>query len=361
LIAAKPAEYALTLVTFHSRSDVLVEFETAAAPLLAAVAALRADGGTNLQEGILSLQAVQTRHPMDAVLLLTDGDVTSGVSSVRGIVTLLESALPAKPPVHTIGIGESCNRELLAGIARLTRSTYMYADAAETLPAVVGDVLAGVEAEVGRAAALHFPEGVECLEPGPSGGVYTIGTLIAEKEQWVLFRTAAAVPMTLRYTRGLDALQEVPVPVEPTLSSKAVASQLARVECAKGFADIQERMTTGRSPVERATALLAFLNASLAKDEPMVIVLKAQVSELLEQLTPFAAVGATRAPPPDALLSRLASNTSALSNQRGFVSRMVSEVTSDATHSFSSPRQQAVQRSLTSSYSQVEGSAESSS
>lgn len=381
LIAAKPASYALTLVTFHSRSDVLVEFETASAPLLAAVAALRADGGTNLQEGIMSLQAVQTRHPMDAVLLLTDGDVTSGVSSVRGIVSLLESALPAKPPVHTIGIGESCNRELLAGIARLTRSTYMYADAAETLPAVVGDVLAGVEAEVGRAAALSFPEGVECLEPGPSGGtagLYTIGSLIADKEQWVLFRTAAATvattvatavataaaaTMTLRYTRGDNASQEVPVPVEPTLSSKAVACQLARVECAKGFADIQERMMTGRNAVERATALLAFLNASIAKDEPMVIIFKAQVSELIDQLVPTQptgpfGLGTARAPPPDALLSRLASNTSALTNQRGFVSRMASDVTGDATHSFSSPRQQAVQRSLTASYAETTETAE---
>jgi len=374
LIAAKPASYALTLVTFHSRSEVLVEFETANAPLLTAVASLRADGGTNLQEGILSLQAVQTRHPMDAVLLLTDGDVTSGVSSVRGVVSLLESALPAKPPVHTIGIGESCNRELLAGIARLTRSTYMYADAAETLPAVVGDVLAGVEAEVGRAATLHFPtEGVECLEPGAgssssaTAGVYTIGTLIAEKEQWVLFRSAAAaaaatataIPMTLRYIITDGAFKEVSVPVEPTLSPKAVACQIARVECAKGFAEIQERMTTGRDTVGIATALLAFLNASLAKDEPMVIVLKAQVSELIDQLAPTRSVGPF-GPPQAALLSRLASNTSALSNQRGFVSRMVSEVSSDATHSFSSPRQQAVQRSLTASYAEAEEPASSS-
>ena len=164
--------------------------------------------------------------------------------------------------------------------------------------------------------------------------------------------------MTLRYTRGDNTCQEVPVPVVPTLSSKAVACQLARVECAKGFADIQERMMTGRDAVGIATALLAFLNASIAKDEPMVIVLKAQVSELIDQLVPTQptgpfGLGAARAPPPDALLSRLASNTSALSNQRGFVSRMASDVTGDATHSFSSPRQQAVQRSLTASYAET--------
>lgn len=164
--------------------------------------------------------------------------------------------------------------------------------------------------------------------------------------------------MTLRYTRGDNASQEVPVPVEPTLSSKAVACQLARVECAKGFADIQERMMTGRNAVERATALLAFLNASIAKDEPMVIIFKAQVSELIDQLVPtqptgLFGLGTARAPPPDALLSRLASNTSALTNQRGFVSRMASDVTGDATHSFSSPRQQAVQRSLTASYAET--------
>jgi len=39
---------------------------------------------------------------------------------------------------------------------------------------------------------------------------------------------------------------------------------------------------------------------------------------------------------------------------------MVSEVSTDATHSFSSPRQQAVQRSLTASYAEAEEPASSS-
>ena len=365
LIHAKPAGYALSLVTFHGESEILVEHETDPTRLLAAVAALHASGGTNLQTGILSLKSVEERHPMDTVLLLTDGDITSGVSSVKGIASLLESALPAKPPVHSIGIGAGCNRALLSNIARLTRSLYMYADAVETLPAVVGDVLAGVQAEVGRAATLHFPADLVCLEPGePSPGCYSIGTLIAEKEQWVLFRVpVSSEPLiSLRYmARGV--LCEEPIPTtfaSQTVPRVQVACQLARVECAKGFADIQEFMTTRRIPeaYEKARSLLTFLNASLAVGESMVAVLKAQVSELLEQLEAMTAAAATGiagllgiAPPPPlaaAMLSRLASNTVALSNQRGFLSRMMSS--DGETHTFSSPTQQATQRSLTASY-----------
>jgi hypothetical protein len=367
LIHAKPATYALSLVTFHGESEILVEHETDPTRLLAAVAALHASGGTNLQTGILSLKSVEERHSMDTVLLLTDGDITSGVSSVKGIASLLESALPAKPPVHSIGIGAGCNRALLSNIARLTRSLYMYADAVETLPAVVGDVLAGVQAEVGRAATLHFPADLVCLEPGePSHGCYSIGTLIAEKEQWVLFRLPAHAGeplISLRYmARGV--LCEEPIPTtfaSQTVPRVQVACQLARVECAKGFADIQEFMTTRRIPdaYEKARSLLTFLNASLAVGESMVAVLKAQVSELLEQLEEMTSVAATGlagfaglavSPPPlaAAMLSRLASNTVALSNQRGFLSRMMSS--DGETHTFSSPTQQATQRSLTASY-----------
>ena len=365
LIHAKPAAYALSLVTFHGESEILVEHETDPTRLLAAVAALHASGGTNLQTGILSLKSVEERHPMDTVLLLTDGDITSGVSSVKGIASLLESALPAKPPVHSIGIGAGCNRALLSNIARLTRSLYMYADAVETLPAVVGDVLAGVQAEVGRAATLHFPADLVCLEPGePSPGCYSIGTLIAEKEQWVLFRVpVSSEPLiSLRYmARGVLCEEPIPTTIaSQTVHRVQVACQLARVECAKGFADIQEFMTTRRIPeaYEKARSLLTFLNASLAVGESMVAVLKAQVSELLEQLEEMTAAAATGlagllgiAPPPPlaaAMLSRLASNTVALSNQRGFLSRMMSS--DGETHTFSSPTQQATQRSLTASY-----------
>jgi hypothetical protein len=240
----------------------------------------------------------------------------------------------------------------------------MYADAVETLPAVVGDVLAGVQAEVGRAATLQFPADLVCLEPGETApSHYSIGTLIAEKEQWVLFRVpASAEPLiSLRYmAQGVLCEEPISTAVaSQTVPRVQVACQLARVECAKGFADIQEMMTTRRIPeaYEKARSLLTFLNASLAVGESMVAVLKAQVSELLEQLeamtaaaSGLAGLAGLAAPPPlaAAMLSRLASNTVALSNQRGFLSRMASS--DGETHTFSSPTQQATQRSLTASY-----------
>ena len=365
LLERKPTNYALTLMTFSHRSIVVVEAKTEAALLSDAVERLFAEGGTNLQAGILSLREVAVRNPFDAVLLLTDGQITSGeVRSISGLTSLLKSALPTLPPVHAIGYGADYNKDLLSRIAELTHSQHMYADAAEMLPAVVGDVLEGLRSEVGSAAVLHFDSSAfACMEPHATGdSEFAIGTLIGEKEQWVLLRGTGSGTgsdsgsLSLTYRAAEGAAVTLPIPITTEIPRKEIAKQLARIRCATAFNTVYAAIEEGRLDVAHAecTALALELEASEAKDEDMVICLKAQVSELLEQLDPTTPrpMGAFGAPPQTALLSRLSSNTSALTTQRGFVSRMASGAAAAAeTHTFSSPRQRETGRNMTQSYS----------
>jgi hypothetical protein len=372
LIQAKPAAYRITIVQFASSAQLVADAEQDPAVLQPLVSSLVAEGGTNLEAGILLLRDAERRRPLDAVVLLTDGDVTSGsVTTTTGLRSLFQSSFPRKIPIHTIGCGEGYNRALLKSIAELTRSLHMYADVAEALPAVVGDILAGVQSEVGTAASLLIPPSYKCFE-STDRGEYTIGTLIAEKEEWILLQAtttpAMAVPamttanelptLILRYTGSDGDPVSHTIPITTDLRRIDIAVQRDRVLSTQAMKQIYEAIEGGRSDeaLRICTTFLATLEASEATEESLVLCIKAQFAELIEQLNPtmrlFGTPSGQRAamPPSPALLSRLASNTVALTTQRGFVSRMASG--GSDTHSFSSPSQQAAQRSMTTSYAE---------
>jgi hypothetical protein len=293
---------------------------------------------------------------MDAVVLLTDGDVTAGsVTTTAGLMALNKSSFPRKIPIHTIGYGEGYNRALLTAIAKVTRSLHMYADAAEALPAVAGDILAGVQSEVGTEATLLLPSSYRCLE-GNEEGEYAIGTLIADKEQWILLRKTDAsetTPLILRYkaSDGEDITHAIPLGTD--LRRVDMAAQRDRILSTQAMMRVYDEIEARRNDEALAICreFLKTLEASEATDESLVVCLKAQFAELVEQLNPATRGPGIVPPPPFAagLLSRLASNTVALTTQRGFVSRMASGGTD--THAFSSPTQQVAQRSMTQSYS----------
>jgi hypothetical protein len=238
----------------------------------------------------------------------------------------------------------------------------------------VGDILAGVQSEVGTAASLVIPPPYRCLE-GTEGGEYTIGTLIAEKEQWILLRATATATATvpapvatesptliLRYTGSDGDPVSHTIPVTTDLRRIDIAVQRDRILSTQAMTQIYDAIE-GRRPDEAlriCRTFLATLEASEATEESLVLCIKAQFAELIEQLNPTGPPGlpgldrpglrSAALPPPPALLSRLASNTVALTTQRGFVSRMASG--GSDTHSFSSPSQQAAQRSMTTSYAE---------
>jgi hypothetical protein len=139
-----------------------------------------------------------------------------------------------------------------------------------------------------------------------------------------------------------------------------VAEQYLRARVANTFAQITELLENHNytDAKLRLNTLGNELDTSSAAARPFVIQLRAQVDEMLES------VGLLQAPPPPPIhrmgwlpamptglapvLSRLASNTTTLGVQRGFMSQG-----HDDQNIFSSPRQRETSRAISNGYSQV--------
>lgn len=217
-----------------------------------------------------------------------------------------------------------------------------------------------------------------------------MGTLIADKEQWVVLEGPVGCTEfpTIEFQSGLAPhVASVYCCVDESIPRVEIAEQRERVRVATVFAAVTELLEQSQDVTEAVTMLEALgtaLDGSVAKDRDFVIRLRAQVDEMLEALRrhatpsdgvvfpmhrprlqgaggwPGGGVAWPDAPPPNLapVLSRMASNTTALGNQRGFFT-MLSSAGSDPTtgglaptpsHAFASPSQRAVSERLASQF-----------
>ena len=77
------------------------------------VDAMRSEANTDLGLGITHLASLHTDY--SAIVLLTDGEITAGVSTNEGIRTLLAGFRGR--PIYTLGYGATHNRALLNRVA----------------------------------------------------------------------------------------------------------------------------------------------------------------------------------------------------------------------------------------------------
>jgi hypothetical protein len=346
---------------------------------------------------LLVLAATPGKPALDGVFILTDGHINAGMTSSAGLLRLLAHHMNAGVPINTLGYGADHNSRLLRDMALRSRGTYTYADAGEVLPAIIGDIMGGLEAEVGRQAKLAIPDGWTCLELQPvQEGAYCVGTLIADKPQWVVLEGAAgtSAPPTLTLTwvdtatrTEQSATMALDMSAGPTITMLEVMEQRERCRVASVFAAVTEDLEAHRLDDARTKLreLATALGTSFAKDTPFVIRLQAQVEDTLDSLgreavapampaTPFVG-GLNRAPVLGAWPSvvsettyRLASNTTVLVNQRGIMSSAGASLTPAAapdgalpppphpllhTALFSSPSQRSASNRMTNAYNAV--------
>ena len=395
----------LTIIKYESAAHVVAEAEIISSvtrtTLRDRLDAMRADGGTNLEAAVSALRTVTEttaqQAPIDAVFILTDGQINQGLTSAAGLIRLLTAAVPAGTPAHTLGFGADVNSRMLRDMSMRTRGSYTYADANEVLPAVIADITAGLATEVGRNAVLTIPDGWKCAELSAEDGVttYNCGTLVADKPLWIVLTGpvgCTTLPsITLTYTTGGGAGVQT-----ATLAADAVAlesyhaqEQYCRCRVAAVQSQVQEHLESGRV-TEAKTALTDLgteLDANPEKDRTFIISMRAQVDEMLEALASVPAYYAVRAgagragwggaipaggagmPAMAPIISRMASNTAALANQNGFVSALRSTGPalrgtsvagaaaraglSGVSHTFSSPAQQETTVVMTQRYAHV--------
>ena len=380
LIDAMADDDVLSIVSYSHDSQIdangVVLSDTTRPALHITVDDMSADGGTNMESAFMALYAIAKDPPIDAAFIMTDGQINQGITAGTGLQRILTSVLVPGTPINTLGFGADHNSRLLRDMALRSRGSYTYADADEMLPAIIGNIMGGLASEAGRNAVLTIPDGWRCLELGSEIGdtQYVVGTLIAEKDQWVVLEGPASVETTLafQWTVGSDIQFAIHTPGNaiPAIPTPIIAEQLDRVHVASTFSHVTDLIEA--NDINRVKRILIdlgkYLDESVAKNRPFVIRLHAQVDEMLEAITRPAynspLIGrflqASPLVPPLALplalplapmMSRMASNISALGGQRGFFTTISSD-SGDVDDTFSSPNQSRITRDMTMGYTQ---------
>jgi hypothetical protein len=378
----------LTLIAYNNMASLRADCVSISAEsrisLHTTVDNLVADGGTNMEAAIgtlLVLAADPAKPNVDAVFILTDGHINAGMTSSAGLLRLLQNQMNQGVPINTLGYGAEHNSRLLRDMALRSHGTYTFADVDEVLPAIIGDILGGLASEVGRQAKLVIPSGWTCLELQTiPNHEYCVGTLIAEKSQWVVLEgepgTTAIPPLKLQWMDATRTARTMDIPVDTTIPMLEVVEQKERCRVAAVFAAVTEDVEAGRyvDASDKLRQLATDLSGSPAKDTPFVIHLQAQVDDMIESLVPAHTVPVSPpgrgggggglwsnrqlgfAPSIAPVMSRLASNTTVLVNQRGFMSGLTSpghtprRVPLLHTALFSSPSQRSASNQMTQAY-----------
>lgn len=92
------------------------------------VAGLRANGGTNIEAGLLKARCLlgpRTPHERQVILLLTDGEPNDGAATVDAL-TALVSPMRADVSVSTLGYGARHDADVLHGIAQAGGGQYWF-------------------------------------------------------------------------------------------------------------------------------------------------------------------------------------------------------------------------------------------
>ena len=337
----------ITLVGFSNDAKVIIDSVTITADnkayLIGQIDGLIANGGTNLEAGISGLGQLLLTPP-NAIVVLTDGHINEGLTSIAGLYSMITSYMKSVP-VYTLGYGTEHNADLLKELSSRSKASYTFIQDEIQLPVSMGDMLGGLQTEVASAASIVYDPRWICLEPLAEAGPYAIGSVIADKPMWVVFEVpfgSEEQTLTLKY----DGSQVEFTPVVDQCSKQEVLEQHLRCLTGKTLNKVTQAMKYNRL-VEAVALLQNALDCIKTYIlSPLVIRMKAQLDETLEevqksQLTNRADAG---------LLMRLTSLGGNYSAQRG-VTQMVNAQTPGRL--FSSNTQEETSSRMAVQYSQM--------
>jgi len=191
---------------------------------LARVAAIAADGGTNLSGGMdLALDTIErTRSPgrVPRAILISDGLANQGDATPEGLLRRAGRAARGEYALTTVGVGADFNEYLMAALADAGTGNYYYLRGSDDLSKVFADEFEAARATVASALEVKIAPstGVQVVEAAGyplerKGGevVFRPGSLFAGQERriWVTFavpnQSAGDHPLgdiTLAYRRA---------------------------------------------------------------------------------------------------------------------------------------------------------------
>jgi len=162
----------VSVVDYSNAGHVLVaptELDASARErVLAQIASLRAGGETCISCGLETTLGLlrQRDDGVERVLLLSDGEATSGVRDVPGMRRMADSLRRAGATVTTIGVDVDYNERMMTAIAQETNGRHYFVASPEGLSAIFDQELSGLERSVAQATELELElaPGVELVE-----------------------------------------------------------------------------------------------------------------------------------------------------------------------------------------------------
>ena len=345
-----------TVVTFSSSARTVVSRlqmdEEGLAAFLVATAAIATEGNTDLGTGITHMASLHTDY--DAVIILTDGEITAGVASNEGIMALLAGFRGR--PIHTLGYGADHNRRLLNRVAINSCGTYTYVDSETTLPLSMADLLEGLRTEVLHDACIRVDEATS-IELNGAGGVRRIGGIVPGRPYWSIFKIDSIEGATVTLTSTEETVTTTVIGRDD--ESGDAQEQIFRARTAAILSlGIIELDSPGalRNPAAVESQIQWLLDEMSDSIRPLMLRMKGQLIDMrcaLRDLPPpplgapidRSYGDATMMPPP--ALARFTSVTGVLSSQRGVTRYHDGE---DPDQTFSSPGQRSVSQQVSATY-----------
>jgi len=284
----------ITVVGFSSIATMLLSncvlTDTNRDDCLKVISELNVDGGTNIEAGIAQLGSLFSTGSVlpDSIVLLTDGYINEGISSVAGVYSLLSSYMPGVP-VYSLGYGDDHNSDFMKGLSLRTNGTYTFIDNEIALPASIGELLGGLQSEVAKNAELMIPPNWTCLELNYVAGQNTfgIGSLIADKTNWALFSVPATAigNIQLRY-KTVDDTSIVMTSVDSAMDRMELSEQYMRCLSAVALDKASNFIKAGNLTAANLeiNVMIDKINRSEAVNRPLAIRMKAQLMEMSEEI-----------------------------------------------------------------------------
>jgi Ca-activated chloride channel homolog len=180
--------------------------------ILGDLARLTASGDTCISCALdTTLRAMGGRRgAVDRVLLISDGEATTGVRDIDGMRRVAASLGNMGATVSTIGVDVDYNERMMAAIAQEANGRHYFVSSPEGLARIFDEELRGLERTVARDARLEleFAPGVELDDIDDRGfrregsrAIVPLGTFAAGEERTVLAR--------VRIPRGASGERDV--------------------------------------------------------------------------------------------------------------------------------------------------------
>jgi Ca-activated chloride channel family protein len=223
LLAQLSAQDRFALVAYSDDAAVVAPLapvdERLRTGLLAAVADIRPDGGTNMSSGLdLGLDVIERGRAEGRVphaILISDGLANQGDASPEGLLRRARRAAQGEYMLSSVGVGEDFNEYLMTALADAGTGNYYYLRDASELAGVFArefdaartTVAAGLAVDIAPGAGVHVIDAAGYpLEPTDDGVRFHPGSLFAGQERRIWVTLALPAHPIGEYELGRFAL-----------------------------------------------------------------------------------------------------------------------------------------------------------